>query len=278
MDTQTSAKLAEMTYEIGKTKGKEQKLNTIFDVNKHLEDEGINYKVVPEHTNRNITTYVDKNNPKNIHISHKGTQFGSTTASKDVVADLMLALGQGGHSSHVKKRKKLTERAVKKLNPDTLTMSSHSLGGFSQNHTIAKSKKVRDKLLQADTFNAGSSPIFDNDLGLTKEAEKELKNIPITHHRTRNDVVSVGLKRESAVPFGEVKTYKLRPTKYEKQHETSYTKTLKDKKELGRFGFANKSLYAHHLHHFSNRILDPVKKNINEHSRNVKGKNIYSTK
>ena len=54
-------------------------------------------------------------------------------------------------------------------------MSSHSLGGFTQNHTIAKSKKVRDKLLQADTFNAGANPFSSNDLDLSKNAKKELK-------------------------------------------------------------------------------------------------------
>jgi len=275
MDLNTSAKLAEMTYEIGNTKGKEQRNNTINDVNKHLEDEGVNYSIVPEHTNKNITTYVDKNNPKNIHISHKGTQIGSSTAGKDVVADLMLAFGLGNYNSHIRRRRKLTDKAIKKLDPDTLTMSSHSLGGFSQNHTIAKSKKVRDKLLQADTFNAGSSPIFNNDLKLSKQAKKELKSIPITHHRTRNDVVSKGLTLN--VPFGELKEYKLRPTKYEKEHENNYTKSLKDKDELNKLSFGSKAFYAHHLHHFSQRILDPIKKHINRRSRNVKGKNIYSS-
>ena len=277
MDTKDSAKLAEMSYEIGKTKQKSRIPDTINNVNDHLTEEGIDYEVVPEWTDRHITTYRNKQDPNKIHISHKGTQFGSSTGLKDVLADLKIALGFGNYDPHVRRRKKRTERIIKNLNPDELTMSGHSLGGMSLNHTIGKSKKVREKLLQADTFNAGSSFAFNNDLKLSERAKKELKEIPITHHRTRNDIVSKGLTEKSGfgVPFGELKEYKLRPTKYEKEHDKVHDK-LKDKKELDEMNFASKALYAHGLHHFSNRILDPVQKHKNTKSKKVKKSKIFS--
>jgi len=277
MDTQTSAKLAEMSYEIGKTKQKDRIPDAINNVNDHLQEEDINYQVVPEWTDRNITVYRSKDDPNKYHISHKGTQFGSSSASKDVVADLMIALGLASHDKHIRRRKKRTERIIKNLDPDELTMSGHSLGGTTLNYTIGKSKKVRDKLLQADTFNAGSSFAFNNDLKLSERAKKELKEIPITHHRTRNDIVSKGLTEDSfGVPFGMLKEYKLRPTKYEKQHDDIHSKGIKDKKELDKMGFGAKALYAHGLHHFSDRILDPVQKHKNLKSKNIKKSKIFS--
>jgi hypothetical protein len=278
MDTQTSAKLAEMSYEIGKTKVKKRIPNAIENVNDHLKNENIDFEIVPEWTDRNITTYRSKTDPKKIHISHKGTQFGSSTGSKDVISDLKIALGLGNYDPHVRRRKKRTERIIKNLNPDELTMSGHSLGGMSLNHTIGKSKKVREKLLQADTFNAGSSFAFNNDLKLSDRAKKELKEIPITHHRTRNDIVSKGLTENKGfgVPFGELKQYKLRPTKYEKEHNEIHSKGIKDKKELNKMNFGNKALYSHGLHHFSNRILDPVQKHKNTKSKNIKKGKIFS--
>jgi hypothetical protein len=281
MDTKSSAKLAEMAYEIGNTARKEDRNKMYGVVDQHLENEKINYKVVPEHSNRNITTYVDKANPKNIHISHKGTALQSHTGGRDLMADISIALGMGGDNKHIKKRRKQTDRILDKMNPDSLTMSSHSLGGFTQNHTIAKSKKVRDKLLQADTFNAGANPFSSNDLDLSKNAKKELKGVPITHHRTRNDVVSKGLK--DILPFGDLKEYKLRPTQYEKEHDNIFEKginekkeKLKDKNALEKMSFGSKALYAHHLHHFSDRVLDPVEKNKKKKSKKLKGHSKFS--
>ena len=278
MDTQTSSKLAELSYEIGKTKVKKRIANTIENVNDHLKDEDIDYEVVPEWTDRNITTYRNKTDPKKIHISHKGTQFASSTTGKDVISDLKVALGLGNYDPHVRRRKKRTERIIKNLNPDQLTMSGHSLGGMTMNYTIGKSKKVREKLLQADSFNAGSSFAFNNDLKLSERTKKQLKEIPITHHRTRNDIVSKGLTEDKGfgVPFGTLKEYKLRPTKFEKQHDQIHSKGIKDKKDLDKMNFASKSLYAHSLHHFSNRILDPVQKNKNLKSKKVKKSKIFS--
>lgn len=281
MDTKSSAKLAEMAYEIGNTARKEDRNKMYGVVDQHLESEKINYKVVPEHSNRNITTYVDKANPKNIHISHKGTALQSHTGGRDLMADISIALGMGGDNKHIKKRRKQTDRILNMMNPDSLTMSSHSLGGFTQNHTIAKSKKVRDKLLQADTFNAGANPFSSNDLELSKNAKKELKGVPITHHRTRNDVVSKGLK--DILPFGDLKEYKLRPTQYEKEHDNIFEKginekkeKLKDKNALEKMSFGSKALYAHHLHHFSDRVLDPVEKNKKKKSKKLKGHSKFS--
>ena len=278
MDTQDTAKLAEMTYEIGRS-SKSDLPNTFENVNKHLLDEGINYEVVPEWSDRQITTFRNIDNPKKIHISHKGTQVGSSTQNRDLLADVKIAFGFSPHDNYVKKRKKRTERIISRLEPEELTMSSHSLGGMTQNYTIAKSKKVRDVLLQADTFNAGSSPLFNNDLNISKRAKSQLNKIPLRHHRTKRDIVSAGLVND--LPFGELVEYKTRSTPHEKEHKKIdadfYEKqNIKTKKELNNMGYLERGLYDHHLHHFSNRIIDPIQKHKNKKNKKLKGSSVFS--
>ena len=141
-------------------------------------------------------------------------------------------------------------------------MSGHSLGAFSLNHTLAKSKLVRDNLDMAHTFNAGSTPISDNDLtNISSQGKKQLKN-RVIHHRTKDDIVSKGLKL-TGVPFGKLQEYKLKATDKEKEHRELHMNLLKketpkSKEELKKMKWNDKALYAHHLHHFSDRVLDPL--------------------
>lgn len=256
MDSEIGAVLANGAYILGGSKN----LSDGYDaVNSHIKD--IGFEVIPEYSNRNVTTYRKIDDPTHIHISHKGTQIKSKTGLKDFISDFKIALGFGGHSTQAIKRKNKTEKVIKELEPKTFTMSSHSLGGFTQNYALAKSKKIRDAINIGHTYNSGSNPLFSNDLNVSKKAKDELSN-RIFHHRTRNDIVSKGLKDN--LPFGQLIQYKLRPTEHERTHQEVYNNLinkidLKSKEDLRNMNFTDKALYSHHLHHFSNRVLDPVK-------------------
>lgn len=259
MDSQISAKLAEGAYLLGAERNLGDGYNKVND---HVADLG--YEVIPNYSNRNITTYRKIDDPTNIHIAHKGTQPTSKTGTKDILSDIKLALGFGSYSTQATRRKNKSEKIVKELQPETLTMSGHSLGGFTLNHTLAKSKLVRDNLDFAHTFNAGSTPISDNDLTkISDKARKELSK-RVIHHRTKDDVVSKGLKLRG-VPFGKLIEYKLRQTDEEKAHRRLHENLLNkessnSKEELKKMKWNDKALYSHHLYHFSDRILDPLKR------------------
>lgn len=256
MDSQTGAVLAEGSYILGSS----NKLGEGYEaVNNHIKDTG--FEVIPNYSNRNVITYRKIDDPTHIHVSHKGTSVKSKSAVKDFYSDMLIALGLGGFSNQAKKRKNKTELVIKELEPKTFTMSSHSLGAYTQNYSIAKSKNVRDNLNIAHGYNGGSSPLFNNDLEVSNKAKKELSN-RVIHHRTINDIVSKGQK--TSLPFGKLIEYKLRPTEHERTHKEIYNNLmdkvdLKTKEELKKMNFTDKALYSHHLYHFSNRVLDPVK-------------------
>jgi hypothetical protein len=256
MDSQISAKLAEGSYILGQAR----KLGDGYEnVNKHVADLG--YEVIPQYSNRNITTYRKTDDPTNIHIAHKGTQVSSKTGTKDILSDIKIALGLGNYSTQAIRRKNKSEKIVRELQPETLTMSGHSLAGQTLNYTLAKSKLVRDNLDFAHTFNAGSSPVGDNIGKISDKARKELSN-RVIHHRTKDDIVSKGLKLRG-VPFGKLQEYKLKATDKEKEHRELHDNLLKketpkSKEELKKMKWNDKALYAHHLHHFSDRVLDPL--------------------
>ena len=204
MDSQTGAVLAEGSYILGSS----NKLGDGYDaVNTHIKDTG--FEVIPEYSNRNVIAYKKTEDPTHIHISHKGTSVKSKSGVKDLYSDMLIALGLGGFSNQAKKRKNKTELILKELEPKTFTMSSHSLGNYTQNYSIAKSKKVRDNLNIAHGYNGASTPLFNNDLEVSNKARKELSN-RVIHHRTRGDIVSKGMK--TSLPFGKLIEYKLRPT------------------------------------------------------------------
>lgn len=256
MDSETGAVLAEGSYLLGSSTNLGDGYET---VNNHIKDTG--FEVIPEYSNRNVTTYKKTDDPTHIHISHKGTQIKSKTGLKDFISDFKIALGFGGHSIQAQRRKNKTEKVINDLQPKTFTMSSHSLGGYTQNYSVAKSKKVRDALNIGHTYNSGSNPLFNNDLEVSNKARKELSS-RVINHRVKNDIVSKGLK--TSMPFGTLKEYKLRPTEHERTHKEIYNNLinkidLKSKEDLKKMNFKDKALYSHHLHHFSKRVLDPVK-------------------
>lgn len=254
MDIENAALLAESTYIMGgKGKSRQQKYN---DINKMVEKTG--YTVIPKHTNKNMVTFQDKQG--NVHLSQQGTNVKSTTGFKDIANDIAIGLGFGGHLDHTRKRKRKAEKVVRELNPENLTMSSHSLGGYTQNYTIANSKKVRNKLKKAYTFNGAANPILDNDLNVKPSVKKELED-KVVHARVQGDLVSAGFKKK--LPFGKLETYKLKDEhKDERAGQrilnklTSFNPLLSTVSNLGK-----KAIDAHHVSHWHEKKLDKVDKN-----------------
>lgn len=253
MDIEDAAILAESTYVMGgKGKSRQSKYD---DINKMVEKTG--YSVVPKHTNKNIVTFQDKDG--NVHISQQGTNVKSTTGFKDITNDIAIGLGFGGHLDHTRKRKRKAEKVVRELNPENLTMSSHSLGGYTQNYTIANSKKVRNKLKKAYTFNGAANPVLDNDLIVKPSVKKELDN-KVIHARVQGDLVSAGFKKN--LPFGKLETYKLKDEhKDEAQGQRILNKLLSFNPLLSNVSnLGKKAIDAHHVSHWHEKKLDKVAK------------------
>ncbi|HBY67611.1 MAG TPA: hypothetical protein DEG69_07595, partial [Flavobacteriaceae bacterium] len=186
-----------------------------------------NWKVVPEHSNRHMTTFV---NDERIHISHKGT---NPTSVKDLKADVSIALGQEKKDSLFSLRKTKTENALKAYPDKKASGSSHSLGGSTLYDAALSSKYVGDRMERIDTYNQGVS-IFTGRVYPSRERNLKEK---ITIHRTRGDPVSA-----SAVinrPVGKLKTYKAK--------EESGNLPQRILTQAFNIGFAQKGLDAHSI-------------------------------
>ena len=204
----TLSKLAEGSYAMGQ---KGVKLDDKIK-NANAKAVGTDYVVNKKHSNGDITTYQHKDNPKNIVIAHRGTDVGAKSGKRDIQNDLAIASGFGEHEGRMKRRKNRTEKIIKDLHKehggiDELHLTGHSLGGGTMNHTIANSKLVQKHLTSGHSFNAAAHPVFSNGIKVDKKTQALLKK-KVLHHRIENDAVSAGFKTN--IPFGKVKTYKLK--------------------------------------------------------------------
>ncbi len=256
MDTKQAALLSEATYIMGNKSGNRTKKYN--DINELVKSTG--FEVIPNYTNKNMVTYQKIDDPKSVHIAHQGTNVKSTTGFKDIVSDVGIALGLGDHLPHVRKRKRKTEQVLKDLNPEQFTMSGHSLGGYTANHTIANSKRVQKHLTKAHSFNAAQNPILSNDLKVSDKIKKQLDD-KVVHHRVQGDLVSAGFKK--LLPFGKLETYKLKNEhKDERAGERilskmlSFNPGLKTIRNLGK-----KAVDSHHIDHFHQDKLTKVERN-----------------
>jgi len=237
------AKLSEGSYEMGeKAKSREERISAI---NKQVEGTGFSVVDDKKYSNPNMTTYRNDKTGE-LHVAHRGTSVGGRRGLKDIRNDIAFGLGLTKLDPRFRRRTKNTERVIKDLAPQKLTMSGHSLGGGSVQYAIANSKKIRKNLDEAHTFNSAANPILNNDLQVSKKDKKELDE-KVTHHRVRGDVVSAGFNQ--SVPFGTVK-------KYSVKHDEESGKGLVDKivkknpllskvKQL-----TSKALHAHKIEHF----------------------------
>ena len=254
MNVKDSALLSQATYIMGdKRKSRQDKYD---EINNLVKDTG--YTVIPKYTNKNLVTF--ENEKGGVHVAHQGTNVKSTTGFKDIVSDIGIALGLADHLPSVRKRKRQTERVVRELKPEQFTLSGHSLGGYTVNQTLSSSKKVRNALTQADTFNAGSNPILNDSLKVNNKVKNELKD-KVKHHRVQGDLVSAGLK--SFTPFGKIETYKLKKEdKDERGGQRILNKMLSFNPLLSNItNLGKKAIDSHHIDHFHQDRLVKVTKN-----------------
>ena len=101
-----------------------------------------------------------RNEPGDVHIAHRGTDTSGKKTYQDVTADLMWGLGLAAHDKNFRKRKNKTTRIIKSAPDDVVvTMSGHSYGGASLQHTLANSNVARKRVDMAHTFNTASHPL-----------------------------------------------------------------------------------------------------------------------
>jgi len=242
-----AALLTQATYQLGE-KGVNKK-DRVANANKLVEQTG--YVVNSQHSNSEVTAYQHKDDPNNVFIAHRGTKVDTDRRNKnhnDITADLMTAIGLGGHDAKMKRRKNKTNSIVKALQPTSaLHMGSHSLGGATMNHTIANSRKVRKHLTSAKSFNAAAHPVFSNGTAVSKKVAKELEN-KVEHHRIKNDPVSAGFLTGN-VPFGKLKTHSV---KHDSSKGKSFLQNLVEATTaLGQAKrFTEKGIHAHAISHF----------------------------
>jgi len=236
------AMMAEGTYRIGDKGDRDER---VADTNTLVKNTGFAVVDDKKYTNNNMTTYKNEETGE-IHVSHRGTHVGGRRGLKDIRNDIAFGLGLTKLDPRFKRRTKATERVIKDLAPQKLTMSGHSLGGGTVQYAIANSKKIRKNLHSAHTFNAAANPILNNDLQVSGKDKKELEE-KVTHHRVKGDVVSAGFNL--SVPFGKVKKYSVPHD--EKRGKSLVDKIVKKNPLLSKVKqLTSKALHSHHIDHF----------------------------
>jgi hypothetical protein len=262
LTTQESALLAQAAYKYGDTYGTED--DRARDTDAMVAPLG--FKLARNFSGRQMSVF-KKRKPDGsfwIHIAHKGTQPKNLAGIRDIISDMRIATGTAMWDSQFQERLRNSERAVMHFNPTTLTMSGHSLGGATMNDTVVRSKLLRQRVNQADSFDAGASPFFSNTTSaLLGKKDKEHLNDVLTHHRMRHDLVSKGLLY--AKPPGDVKTYKLSAADGEEwknqdgdlkdstESTANSNAPLLTKQQIKNMGLVNRTLYAHGMDQFTNR-------------------------
>jgi len=238
------AKLASGTYTLGE-KGK-SRAERIAEVNEFVKD--TNFSVVDDkkYSNPNITTYRN-NETGELHVSHRGTHIKGRRGMKDVRNDFAIALGLQKLDPRFKRRTKSTERVIKDLKPSNFTMSGHSLGNGTMQYAIANSRKIRQNLDEAHSYNGASNLILSANIQVSKKDKKELDK-KVTHHRIKGDVVSAGFKTATG-GFGKVKRYDIKHD--EESGKGLINKIVKSSPVLSKVSqLTSKALHAHKLEHF----------------------------
>lgn len=257
LSTQDSAKLAQAAYIYGDSAGTEEERHKNTDA--AVASTG--FKLLPRFSGRQMSVFAKQlpTGGVHLHIAHKGTQPSSLAGARDLLSDVRIAMGSAMGDSQFNERLRTSEKAVKSYNPQVLTMSGHSLGGATMNDSIVRSKLLRKRVDQADSFDAGASPFFSNTAAmfLGKKDKQKLADT-MTHHRMRHDLVSKGLLY--AKPPGDVVTYKLAAKDGEEWQdvnqqlgEPDHGGALLNKTKVREMGLAPRTLYAHHIDHFADR-------------------------
>lgn len=156
----------------------------------------INYTKLTQYSGPDISTFKHNERPHYI-IAHKGTDLANkNSASKDVRADLNIALGNREADALHKRRTKQTEAIIKGIKKEApksdIYLTGHSLGGSTSAYAMAKSKMVRDNVKELHTFNSGSSALQKPPEILPEVKDELMKKS--THHHIRGDLISQHVK------------------------------------------------------------------------------------
>lgn len=251
-DMASMSKLAEASYLMGKEGVK--KKQRAAAANDHVKDTG--WVMNKSLSNYEISTFQHKDDPKNVVIAHRGTAVGDRGGGEDVMTDLKFAMGMGGGADMMRRRRHRTNDIIKELRPDQLHLTGHSLGGGTVNNSIAKSNVVRNALTSATTFNAAAHPVFTNSSQVDSAGKKAL-NKKVTHHRIKNDPVSMGFSTN--VPFGKVKTHSIN---YDPNEGKSLMRNVLERGTLtgNALRLTERGLHAHHVTHFHDGSIKKKKK------------------
>ena len=216
---QTLARLNKLHYKMADGTAKD-KAKAIKKADK------IGYEVVSQ--KRGIAHFAAKdNNDKHHVVTVKGT---NPSFKRDLMSDIHLAIGKSSSDKQFKRRSNEIKKIYSGIdNNEDKHLTGHSLGGSIVAHAMTKSKSIRDNTKSAQTFNAGYTTLFHNELSkdLKKEDKKELKS-KLIHHHNKGDPISAALTM-SAV--GKVKTTKGTAASPHSLDNFHSDKSLKDKPE-----------------------------------------------
>lgn len=165
------------------------------------------------------------NNDKHHVVTVKGT---NPSFGKDLMSDIHLAIGKSSTDKQFKRRTNEIKKIYSGIdNNEDKILSGHSLGGSIVTHAMTKSKSIRDNTKSAQTYNAGYTPLFHNELSkdLKKEDKKELKS-KLIHHHNKGDPISAALTMNAV---GKVKTTKGTAASPHSLDNFHSDKSLKDK-------------------------------------------------
>ena len=218
--------------------GSEDKSERIRKINEKAK--GTGFQVDRKHSDRDVLTLVNPTTDE-IVVTHRGT---SLSRPKDIRADWEIMLGKTGDSSKFIKRTNRTRKALAAHPDKDAYLTGHSLAGRSVTTSMLLSKDIRDRVLGADTFNAGTTLFEDSAVRKLDAEEKKIVEKKLTHHRTRNDIISAPMVTQK--PIGTVKTYREKPDENVKR-----SKEVASGIGLG-IVRPEKAYHAHKLFHFYN--------------------------
>lgn len=215
----------------------------------------MNFTKLTQYSNPDISTFKHNEKPQYI-IAHRGTDLANkNSASKDVRADLNIALGNREADALHKRRTKQTEAIIKGIRKESpkgdIYLTAHSLGGSTASHAMATSKMVRDNVKELHTFNSGSSAL-QKPPDVTAEVKAELMK-KSTHHRVRGDLISDHVKDNL---IGKYKEYESKKKPSIADHILKLATPLLKRTFIGKaFGYGAKkvldTLRAHSISNFT---------------------------
>lgn len=210
MNKRDGAIFAETIYTTLRDKPDEKNIKRI---NKDLDKQDLGDWYVDENFYDTEVYALRNDEEKKFVIVHRGTDGGGKQKDKqkaDIDADIYgVVLGYNKTEGSKTKdffddRTKKTENIINSTQDlgYNYYLSSHSLGGFSTLNTLETSKTTRNNVEKARTYNAGTSPLF-NERRVSGRKKERLDDI-VVNHRTKNDVVSQSLIVNNR--YGKLKT------------------------------------------------------------------------